>query len=986
MTTLDSLQASLTYPFPTRFVCVFSHDVVTYAVLLCAFAAGSVAIIAAVFTVRAFIGFGNPIGYYWSTLLTHPFKAPLSVHPDRLRPAFNDLTLRAPKPVVNHSHPVQAALRSSVTNAICSLAATVGFVPYIVQRSKSDNRNGLEGCETVVWNKDAHRSAVAFAPQSRHLIALVDTSDYVDMNQVLSYGQPTVLYTVIPSKAASITTEYSYTFNEDSELVYDVKGGAHYVQELWDTGRDMVTATRRVKSGLYLEKTIFNIDRKRVDADHQIILFSPTARYLFPLLDLNPWLNGPLRKLRPVENGWTRLRILGGEDEPLVISTARVNSYCAATVPADVDDALADTANLSKNELQASTTATITKLPPVECAVLTNYHRTMNAGAFETVYSVDESVVRYQHVTTYDQNADTLLEPFMGPVGPDCYLPQQTLGNRKVAVAARVQAFASSITELKFAVEMALREAGEHIITTIGRHTLFPVTEDEVRECQPRPTQQRIIDQGGLVAGLPSEDEPIRAFEKAEPAQKVAAPRIISPDEPAHKLLWSRFMIPLHRAFVQHFGVDGEGWYAPGMTPHSIATRIAKVCESGRVTLADGNKWDSTICPVERAWEGGICYGVFHPTTHIELEKGLKYSHCCPVIFGNVAYEQLCGRGSGFADTTIGNTAFNMAKDYVAARTERMPSGNYRDPEMARSVLGIYMGDDSLSKYIGTEHLIETGRELGLVLEVEQCKAPEPGVNFISRFYGPYVWNGDLSSTCDVPRICSKLHVGNRGVESPSVKLQQRMIGLYLSDKNTPVVGPYASVVMELLGAPKVINKDLAGFFSELTSDVQFPNENVLGWMDAFWSARCPEIMLDLVQGFIGDCLVDPERMFTPPRFFRQKQVVCPPEMVTDAVAVVAGAPFPTVARVHLSDEERAELRESVNDAAKIGSLVVDTTLPSGPCRDCKKVFFANLLTNNQRMKMLAGEPFRCNACAAKAKELFDAKGGKGKGEAGNGK
>jgi len=924
--------------------------------------------------VKAMMGLGNPIRYYWSTLLTHPFKSPLSIHPDRSRPEFNDLTIRVPKLSNNHSHPEQAALRSSVTTAICTFAAAIGMVPYFVQRSKSDNRKGLEGCETVVWSKDAHRSPVAFQPGSQHLITFVDTSDYVDLNCALSYGQPVIAYTVVPSSAASVTKEYSYTFNDENQLVYDVKGGAHYVQEVWDTGRDMVTAIRRSTSGLVVHKTIFNIDRKFIDVDHQLILFSPAARYSFPLFDLNPWLNGPLKRLAPVEKGWIRLRVIGGQDEPLVISTARAGSYCAATLPASTDDALADTANLSKNELQASTTATITKLPPVDCAVLTNYHREMSPGAHAVVYCVDESVVRYQHALTFDQNAATLLEPFMQPIGPECFLPQDTLGNRKVAVGARVQAFASSVTELEYYVEMALREAGDHIINTIGRHSLFPISEDEVRACQPRPTQQRIVDQGALVAGLP-ESEPIRAFEKAEPAQKVAAPRVISPDEPHHKLLWSRFMIPLHRAMVEKFGIDGEGWYAPGMTPKTIAERIVKVCASGRVTLADGNKWDSTICPVARAWEGSVCYGVFHPSSHMELESGLKMSHCCPVVFGGIVYEQLCGRGSGFAETTVGNTAYNMAKDYVAARTERLPSGAFRSKEETLAVLGIYMGDDSLSKYIGTEHLIKTGTALGLVLEVEQCQAPDPGVNFISRFYGPYVWTGDASSTCDLPRICSKIHVGNRGIESPAVKLQQRMVGLYLSDKNTPLIGPYASVTMELLGAPKVINKDLSGFYAEIASDAQFPNENVLGWMEGFWTQRCPNLMLDLVQGFIADCLIDPEMLFTPPLFFRPSPIVAPAEMVTDLPSTVVGKPLPLAVKVELTDEERHDMREAVNTAARSSSLVVETMIPVGNCQDCKKEFLAPLLSKNQRMKLESGLPFRCRGCAEVAKAEYDKKG-----------
>jgi len=598
---------------------------------------------------------------------------------------------------------------------------------------------------------------------------------------------------------------------------------------------------------------------------------------------------------------------------------------------------------------------------------------------------VDESVVRYQSKFTYDPEAPTLLGPFMQPFGPACFLPQDTRGNNEVAVAARVQKLASSITEVSVHVEMALMEAGNHIIDVIGRHTLFPVTEDEVRENQPRPSQQHILDQGTLVASLADPERRIFAFKKAEPAQKVAAPRIISPDEPAHKLLWSRFMIPLHKALVKHFGVDGEGWYAPGMTPKSIAARVAEVCASGKATMSDGDKWDSTICPVERAWEGNICYGVFHPSTHLELEKGLKASHCNPVALEGVLYEQLCGRGSGFADTTVGNTLFNYAKDYVAARTERLADG-FREPADARKVCGIYMGDDSLSRYIGTDHLVATGKAVGLVLEVEQKQAPEPGVNFISRFYGPYVWTGDLSSTCDLPRICSKIHVCDRVAagqeQTPRVKLQQRMIGLYLSDRNTPLIGAYATMVIKVFGRPDVILRDLASYYAGVEDSEQFPNLNATGWMEDFWTQRCPDLMLDLVQPHLDHCVFDPRMLFKAPLFFRPVPVTAPEGMVTDVLSAEVGLPFPAVAKVVLTSEEREDLREAVDIAAKSGSLKVEPAMvPVGDCRDCAKRFLAPLLSTPQRAKLEQGLPFRCRDCAGKAKLVHEAKFGKDKGK-----
>jgi hypothetical protein len=334
------------------------------------------------------------------------------------------------------------------------------------------------------------------------MIAFVDTSDYIDLNLVLSYGLAVVLYTVVTDTAAKVTAEYSYTYDSDGYLIFNVKGGARYRQLPWNLGVDMATAVAYSPSGLTLVKTVFNVDRKHVDADHQLILFTPFAAWRFPLFDFNKRINCPIERMDVVKKGWARIRILGGAEQPHVVSTARAGRYLAATVPVEVDDALAETAALSKNSLQASTTQTITKLPAVESSVLTSYHRELAPETEATVYVVEESVVRYQHASTFEAEAPTLLEPFMPALGPDCFLPQETAGNARVAVGTRIQKNVSSITEIAANLEMALSVGRDHIINTIGRHTLYSISEDEVRECQPTPQQQHILDTGALVAEL----------------------------------------------------------------------------------------------------------------------------------------------------------------------------------------------------------------------------------------------------------------------------------------------------------------------------------------------------------------------------------------------------------------------------------------------------------------------------------------------------
>jgi hypothetical protein len=115
-------------------VCKYTNDLPTLAIVVTLFALALLASYIAYSLVWHFLGFGSPIGYYWSSRLVLPFKVSTPVEPDIARPHFNDLVLRPAKDIPNHSHPVQASLRAAVTNAIVSFAASIGFVAYFVQR------------------------------------------------------------------------------------------------------------------------------------------------------------------------------------------------------------------------------------------------------------------------------------------------------------------------------------------------------------------------------------------------------------------------------------------------------------------------------------------------------------------------------------------------------------------------------------------------------------------------------------------------------------------------------------------------------------------------------------------------------------------------------------------------------------------------------------------------------------------------------------
>jgi len=148
-----------------------------------------------------------------------------------------------------------------------------------------------------------------------------------------------------------------------------------------------------------------------------------------------------------------------------------------------------------------------------------------------------------------------------------------------------------------------------------------------------------------------------------------------------------------------------------------------------------------------------------------------------------VKYDINNQRGSGSPETALFNTILAKFCDYLARRLRS------DEPCKAFSAKGQFGGDDSISPDIETSHLVKASAMVGQNVENVEFYRGEPGVNYLSRFYGKAVWYGSCDSTCDLPRALGKLHVTpNLGQFTPLVKLQQKLLGLYYTDRNTPIL------------------------------------------------------------------------------------------------------------------------------------------------------------------------------------------------------
>jgi len=163
----------------------------------------------------------------------------------------------------------------------------------------------------------------------------------------------------------------------------------------------------------------------------------------------------------------------------------------------------------------------------------------------------------------------------------------------------------------------------------------------------------------------------------------------------------------------------------------------------------------------------------------------------------------------------------------------------------------VYGGDDGITPNISKEALVSSAVAHGHDLTSEVANLGS-SVKFLARIYSPYVWQGCNNSMCDVPRQLAKFHVTHNlpANVTPLQKLHEKSMGMYMSDRNTPIFGPLSKAVVDLMGVVD-FKYDIASYFSRYPDNEQYPNVDS-GWMEAELRLRLPTIDLDRFNTFIG--------------------------------------------------------------------------------------------------------------------------------------
>jgi hypothetical protein len=733
----------------------------------------------------------------------------------------------------NHTHAVSAARRSQASSEMTYLGQHIGLTPFYLQQSASDQKVGRAGSRSYFWAKDLTASRSDMIPDPE-MLAIVDVDYYIDMPNLLSsYCVPTALYTLVPQSVATSTGEYSMTFDKKDQVVYSVSGGATYSHGLWDYGSDVVIA-ERTYLGFWHVSVAYNVDRRQIDADHQLVLLTPMARTSCPFVKMSHLVDGKeLTRLRVCEEVvvdgvtevFTRLDIQTATG--LRRSTGRAGLYVEANIPASVDDALQLQSSLGKVDLTIAQVKTTTGLEDMtSAAVLTTYHRNAITTKPNTVFPVSSAVRSFTFSpASYSAEEKPVMVPFMSPIALGATLPSNCAANESQAIKGRVTSVLTPDIELDATLVGHMEEFTSFMIPPHLVHTACPVDYDVIRERQSRPTQRRILDAAANTGGL--FHGPVTSMMKKESYAKVTDPRNITIIPPQNKLAYSAYLY----AFADR--MRSLSWYAFGKTPYEIAERVSEICGKAQaVSMTDLARCDGRISNVCRHLERMVMLRFFKVDYHAELLKTME-TQFQQRAFTNSGEEYKTGnsRLSGSSETADFNSTDNA---FIAYRGFRLMGFS---PEEAYSRLGIYGGDDGLTADMDPVAYQRSAASIGQVLEEETVKRGNRGVNFLSRYYSPFVWTGDSDSMCDLKRQIIKFHLTTAlGADvTPLMKLREKCRGFYLSDRNTPVIGAFASAVEGLFGPSEMDERlrGVASYHAELPDDEQYPNANVEGWMNA---------------------------------------------------------------------------------------------------------------------------------------------------------
>nr|WKV33697.1 MAG: RNA-dependent RNA polymerase [Riboviria sp.] len=695
---------------------------------------------------------------------------------------MSSFELKPIKAKEGHSHPDAAAYRTGADRSIDDFIVMQGMEPYSVSTSKRD----LSGTRYVYEPKDLDLIYRNDTIKNSHVLKMIDTDYYVDMDAWLWHGRPILLYTFAPTKAGGPITDGNFTI-KDNMVDCRYNGGGHWRHELWDYSEDHIT----VRGTFYT--LMVKIDQFLVAGDDQrkIVLLTPTTWSWNAVTD-SLCKHKPLAR-RQLSHGDTNvIKYLGGDnknDAYVSLSAACMSS--AIDLPQDIISSLAiryiHASKPSIGDIERILKTEVLKLP----------HRSATLAApllfeaFEKGFSISKTDCKVVTTTNVPQ---PFHYQFIKPiVWEDASASGQVLGPAIITNNGflPVRGYNADQATIQWRVERPKKDKDgkpkempsylnmyiNEFVTAFPADNLSPVSIDQVQAAMTRPQQRTRFEKAKHF--MAEKLGKIGAFMKLEAQTGFKVPRNISQCSTDHTLRFSCYTHALKDYFK-----DYDFWL-PGRTPQEITDILMKFATDAEIIHeTDFESFDGNItaklCRVVLAIFLRIFDEKYHKDIKDLFEQEIK-------ALGRTKYGVEYGidgtRISGSPITTIGNTLIAWLVIYTAARK----AGIIKEKAI-KDVPGIGFGDDGLSKKISKADYETIAREFGLPVTCvsHHRLADDRSIGLLGRvFVDPWTTRTSMQ---DPIRSLGRMHLSVVKNVPVEIVKRNKAKGFEHSDTLTPIL------------------------------------------------------------------------------------------------------------------------------------------------------------------------------------------------------
>jgi hypothetical protein len=790
--------------------------------------------------------------------------------------AFLSIDYTEKPPTEGHSHGVAAAVRNGGKVMAQRYARAAGLPLFFYQARAADMGEGVSYSRVPFWPKDLSSPYSPSSPLPRSLLVMIDTDYYVDMNKILvGRTGPTLLVTFVPSALVGAVNGETYRFVDSTHVEMWVTGGATYRHPLWDYNTDCFVAVHR-RLGALLSSTVYLVERKQISPDRQVILLVPVVSFgMLGTLLLFTMGGRYLERFRvDCTAGYSRMRVLSSTEKKnptrdLYLSP--VGSWSQVRMEWGEYQGLFESEKATSTGLTKGAVRTTLGSNETEASLVVNVIRAQAQSLGPVVVRLPVAINHYKVLATKGGKPSEVRVPEKaGGIPPvDSGKPGMTA----FATPLSTGGFAAEVTESNLAAGVTKRilEPQERVkdlpplprkwkkwlkglwTRLVRKGSVRLWSMEEVEEKMDKPSQKRNLAEAELSRTAPE----IRAFGKNEAKAAPKAQRVIASPDSTTKVECSRYTLALSAALKRH------PFYAPGKNPLQLAKRVGEICVKAEVGVScdDFSQMDGSQNKRTEENYREFCFHSFHPKDHRDLKTLLDREEGLPVRGAGVKYTNKRNLPSGVSRTSLMQTITNIECVWICFKLQG------KTDDEAWEALGVYMGDDGCTADLDPVRFETVCKAMGFVLKHCFVERGERGVNFLARYYGPFVWGGDLESVCDLKRQLPKLHmtVNLPAGVTPLEKLAEKARSYLLSDRNTPILGEYYSRVEELTEGMDLKRVKKLREWNQYYSDpkVQYPN-SYQSWMEREVEVQIPLFDRKLFSEWLST-VTTAEALLTPP-------------------------------------------------------------------------------------------------------------------------